>query len=47
MLSELQAMGYTLVEAETLLGDVQAVAIRERQVVAAFDRRRSGGVAYP
>ena len=44
-LEALLGYGYTLDERDSL-GDVQAVAIHGREVIAVFDRRRTGGVAY-
>jgi gamma-glutamyltranspeptidase/glutathione hydrolase len=41
----LAAMGYTL-QLELTIGDVQAIAIKGRQVTGVYDQRRTGGVAY-
>lgn len=46
VLAELSRLGYTIKPKENL-GDVQAVMIQDGVATGVFDRRRTGGVAYP
>lgn len=46
VLAELSRLGYTIRTRENL-GDVQAVMIQDGVATGVFDRRRTGGVAYP
>ncbi|MCZ6599994.1 MAG: gamma-glutamyltransferase [Acidobacteria bacterium] len=46
VLAELSRLGYTIKPRKTL-GDVQAVMIQDGVATGVFDRRRTGGVAYP